>query len=357
MLLVFGLLSWLTSGIGKGVFESRLSSAMGRPVVLEGEFSLDLLPLPGASGSDLRIYSRDGQDLVLSAGEYLAHLALWPLLKGEVEVVALAASDAALDIGVLNAEQPPADTSGSAWSGLPAIADFSLSAARIYFNGMESEPWLRVETLELADFRLDQRGEFRMQAAMINQGEPLVALAIDGGVRLSRNGLLVVSLESMDAAYDAWRLEGLSGEVALEMAAAKLTASLAWRDAAQAVRVETDLELKPDFPDDSDGWAVERLEVGINGHVITGAGCLLRTEPLQVHLELSAPSMSLADLKSIADKWRRPGNTPAAPSAAVDELPFQPAIRLVIDQASYTDTLAEGVRINVGQKPACPETL
>ena len=63
----------------------------------------------------------------------------------------------------------------------------------------------------------------------------------------------------------------------------------------------------------------------------------------------------------MGEKWQSPaattGQTPGDTGNTADELPFEPGARLVIDQASYEGTVAEGVVVTVGPGPNCPDRL
>jgi hypothetical protein len=94
--LYFALDAWLESAGGRHAIERTLSERAGRPVRLEGEFDVVLLPSPGVSGTRLVIGDPGGgPDLVESAG-YQVALALRPLIREELVVQRLALEGIAL---------------------------------------------------------------------------------------------------------------------------------------------------------------------------------------------------------------------------------------------------------------------
>ena len=128
-------------------------------------------------------------------------------------------------------------------------------------------------------------------------------------------------------------------------------------DAAQQFTLSTRLNLEPGYPDIQPGFEIKSLEISLDEHVIRGDGCLLLLEPPALHLDMKAPSMELGDLTLLVEKWAAPGAEFKDSPESADELPIELAVRLVIDQASYDDALAEGVRITAGSAPNCPGGL
>ena len=352
-----GLQWWLNSGIGKGVIETRLSAALGRPVRLGEDLSIKLLPAPGAVGSQMQIFSKDGQQPLLEAGEYLAQLELWPLLSGAVEVVALQASGASLDIGVLSSESSSAEPQQPGLFTLPAIRHFELSDTNLYFEGIGSTPYIRISALDLEGLKMDQQARFQLQARLILDGAPAANVLASGLLRFKSNGSMDVELLGMDIQYDTWEIYDLTGRLTADLSESILDSELIWGDDEQALSITTRVSWEPDFVEAQDGFLIEEINLLLDGHAIEGEGCLLQGTTQQLNLDLSAPSMQLGDLKAISEKWKSPATASPDSSESSDELPFELGARLLIDQASYEDTRAEGIVITIGEGPNCPERL
>ena len=78
--------AWLESAGGRSAIERVLGAESGYPVALAGDFKVVLLPAPGVSGTDLRVYPADGMGPMLTGGRYTVALALRPLLRREILV-------------------------------------------------------------------------------------------------------------------------------------------------------------------------------------------------------------------------------------------------------------------------------
>lgn len=367
LVLVLGLKTWVTSGIGRGVLESRLSSALGRPARLDGDFSLELLPLPGASGSQLRIFSQDGRWLVLDAGSYLAQLALLPLLKGEVEVVALRVENAALDLARLAGEQTGFQKSDAVFANIPGILSFDLSGVNLHFDGMGSDPYLHIAELSVDGFEVDGQADFEAEVSLNSGNEQQAVIDALGMLTLDSDGVVRVVFSQLDLESSGWQIEGLKGDVTAELDRAVLAVGLRWDDGQQQVGINTAINWNPGFPETQPGYAIEKLELRLGNEILEGNGCLLGEGPPQLNLELQAPSLQLNNAIQLFEKWGLPSasfegsgvvNTEMSFAGEMDDsLPVDLAVRLRIIEASYNESVARGVRLTVGPAPECPDIL
>ena len=85
--------TWLESAGGRRAIEDVLSAQSGYPVSLAGEFEVVLLPVPGVSGTDLRVGGAPGEDVFATSARYGVSLDLRALLRREVNVNRLTLGD------------------------------------------------------------------------------------------------------------------------------------------------------------------------------------------------------------------------------------------------------------------------
>ena len=163
--------AWLESAGGRRAIEGVLGAQSGYPVSLAGEFDVVLLPAPGVSGTELRIYETEGDAVLASSARYTVALALRPLLRRELNVERL--------------------TLGDVRFGEDGAAEAAFELPELEITGFAAD--------QPADFRLDlgpygeAAGEFTWRPA---------AGALD--LRLAWGGFLFPTLSlDLRAAYDA----------------------------------------------------------------------------------------------------------------------------------------------------------
>lgn len=360
---VVGAQAWLSSGVGRGMVESRLSSALGRPARLDGAFSLQLLPLPGVRGTRLKLFTRDGRWLLLDAGEYLVRLSLWSLLQGEVQIVALQAANAEIDLRRLAAEPSPAPAADDASPVLavPDIRSFALSEVELYFDGIGTEPLLRIESLSVDGFTLGSPAPFETGLSLVSGGTEQFSVFARGSFTLQAQGLAAIDFSRLDAALTGIDVRGIRGALSADLRGSALDARLVWDDPEQQVGLTGHVDWSPGYIDVDGGIAIEFIELALGERRISGSGCLLDGDPPRLGLELSSAALDLDALAALAEKWQAPyaGPVESREGQGVDEVaaedpPVLLALRLKVDQMTYGDTLASGARLAVGDAPDCP---
>jgi hypothetical protein len=363
-LAVFGLQAWLSSGIGRGVVESRLSEALGRPARLEGEFRLRLLPRPGVRGTSLKIYTRDGRWVFLDAGAYLARLSLWPLFNGEVVVLALEIEDAGVDISRLDSE-PSGGDDDSPHLQLPQIRSFELADVAVYFDGMGSEPYLNVEQLSIDRFEIDSSAPFETRLSLASADSAGTDLFGEGQLILNASGEAEVSLSRVDLSMEGWEVRSLEGRVSASLLNSTVDLELEWQDPEQSVHIASEVNWEPGYPQGEEGFAIERLEWSQDGSRISGKGCLMSRSPPGLNLQLESAQLDMDALLAVIRKWQAsPSSTPELAvtpgqdsSQAEFELPFDLDLSLDVERATMGDAVAHGARLKVGARPQCPDVL
>ena len=73
----------------KGEIAGPVERATGRTLVMSGDLSLSVLPTPRVSAADVRLSSAGGDDDFLTLRALDVQVALWPLLRGEIQVISV----------------------------------------------------------------------------------------------------------------------------------------------------------------------------------------------------------------------------------------------------------------------------
>lgn len=368
--LVWAAQAWLTSEIGRGVVESRLSAAMGRPVRLDGEFEIRVLPLPGAAGTSMKVFTRDGRWLVLDTGAYLAQLSLWPLFRGEVEIRAVALDAASMDLGRLGSEPASGADPGDSYFQLPSISRFELTNSSIFLDGMGSEPFIRISSLVLDDFRPDAPVDFEAEIGLVSGAGAQFSTGSSGRLILLSQGVVEVDFKRLDLNAAGWDIRGIEGGVQADLPASKLVIELNWAAQDQPLRLAAAVEWDHQFEASADhfvgGYTLEDLEVLVGDNRVSGNGCAFGSDPLRLSLALASEYLDLDTVSTLAGSLRaetyRPGGIvtgqgePGATDGSFGEqLPFEPAISLDVGRATFDGALAKGVSFRMGPAPDCRE--
>lgn len=368
ILLLLALQAWLGTGIGRGVVESRLSAAFGRPVRLDGDFAVGIIPVPGASGTELRLFTSDGRWRVVDAGSFEARLELWPLLKGQVEVLALRLGDAGVDLGRLASEPRAAGETSEAYFRIPDIRDFELAGVSLYFEGMGSQPEVHIAELSVDDFEIDAPARFEAEIAVISGGEELVGISAAGDLTLWAGGIAEAALSRLDVALDGWRVSGLQGGFTADFIRSVFGIGLQLDHPDRPFSFGAQLAWDPAFVGESSGYLIEEVELVSGEQRITGDGCLVDGAPPVLHATLTSQELDLDALYALVDGWRIPANDAAGSvqGAGVDRapmaddeagLPVDLALRLQVARATYGDAVAEGIVFSAGSRPECPHAM
>lgn len=359
--LLLGAQWWLGTAVGRGLVETRLSAALGRPVQLQGNFRLGLLPVAGVSGTGLRILTRDGLWPVLEAQDYRVRLALRPLFNGEIEIVALEVSAAGIDLARLNAEPSPPARTQSDFFQLPDIQNFDLSEGTLYLEALGQPPYLRISRLSLEQFELGSAAPFTAGLAYVTDDGELLAIDARGEIMLLARGFVEVGLERLGLELEDWEIQNLQGQASFDLLTSVVETELHWRQAENNLSAAARVDLKPPFAAAQNGYLVDKLNLALGQETLAGRGCLINAAPPELHLALSAASLDIDALAEILQGWQRESASSAqgrglASAEGPDsmELPFALSLQLEVQSARYQGAVAEGVRLLVGEAPACP---
>jgi hypothetical protein len=113
-------------------------------------------------------------------------------------------------------------------------------------------------------------------------------------------------------------------------------------------------------------YTLEALELRIGDQRMDGAGCVVGNSPPALNLSLSSAALDLDKFYDLIAKWRSPGSNSSETTAPSDgagepgtgsDLPFDLALRVEIEQATYGDAIASGVTLKSGSQPECSEAL
>ena len=78
--------SWLESSGGREMLEQKLSSRIGMPVRLQGEFNLALWPSIGVSGTELVVGDPGPESELIRSGEFGLSVAILPLMEKQLVI-------------------------------------------------------------------------------------------------------------------------------------------------------------------------------------------------------------------------------------------------------------------------------
>lgn len=365
LLLLLAAQWWLGTEIGRGVVESRLSDAFGRPVRLDGEFAVGIFPLPGASGTDLKFFTSDGRWLVVDAGSFLARLSPRALLKGEVEVMALRLEEAGVDLGRLASEPRVAPETSDAYFRIPNIRSFQLDGVSLYFDGMGSQPHVHIAKLSIDEFEVDAPARFEAEVSVMSEGTRLVGISAAGNLTLWAGGVAEAAVTHLDLAVDGWRANGFEGGFSTDFVRSVFGIGLQLNNAKTPFSVVGRVAWDPDFPEEASGYLIEEIEFVSGTQRIAGSGCLLDGTPPVLHATLSSEAIDLDALNALVDSWRLPADY--ASGSIQDEvweqqpaveseggLPFDLAVRLEVEKATFRGAEADGILLSAGARPECP---
>ena len=365
LLLLLGAQWWLGTAIGRGVVESRLSDAFGRPVRLDGEFAVGIFPLPGASGTELKFFTSDGRWLVVDAGSFLARLSPRALLKGEVEVMALRLEEAGVDLGRLASEPSAVPETADAYFRIPNIRSFQLDGVSLYFDGMGSQPLVHIEELSIDEFEVDAPARFETEVSVASAGSEWVGISAAGNLTLWAGGVAEAAVTHLDLAVYGWRANGFEGGVSADFVRSLLAIDLQLNNAETPFSVAGRVAWDLDFPDEMGGYLIEEIEFVSGMQRIAGSGCLLDGAPPVLHATLSSETINLDALNALVDSWRLPADDASGPlpdevgeqqpaGEGEDGLPFDLAVQLEVDKATFRGALADGILLSAGARPECP---
>ncbi len=321
LLIAPGFIDW---NAYKGEITQRVQAATGRHLDIKGDLSLRLLPAPALSVEGLALESMTGARVptMVALEKARARLALWPLLRGEVQIVELhlvkpvitlerlADGRANWLLGPLG--QPAGGTggTGSAAAEDDNGRDFRLDRLLIE-NGTiifdDGANGLR-ERLDGIDAELSANslaGPFRAQGKLSARGLGLAFEAQIGALRAGRALPLNLTLELGEARTKL----GLSGSLSQPDAAATLKAKLefAGPDLAQLARLvhraagleksplllNQPFSLKTSLSASSAELALNNIQLSLGNSAVSGGANISFAETLDFDIALNANRFDL----------------------------------------------------------------
>ena len=313
---------WLLgSKVGRELVEQQLEGVIGLRVRLGEEFGVRVLPTPGVRGNGIALSSAEGEQIVSTQG-YLAKVALWPLLKGDLEVIAL-----------------------------------ELQSIEIPFG---SEGTIGFENLTLA--KNPEGAPLLIDAVgTLSDAEGAYAHAtLAGTLDLAKAGSVTLGMDSLDLEVSGFRFNALRGEARVDIQPLAISLDVAWDELPVPVTLEANLSGEQPDPQAGSNLSMERLQLHVGEYLVEGDGCFKPADPAELHLRLSAQNLDIDTLTQLAEAF--PGLALAkvedVPDSSTEEaafaLPFDAFVRLEISQARYQGATARGVVFRAGGAPDCP---
>lgn len=313
---------WLLgSKVGRDLVERQLEGVIGLRVRLGEEFGVRILPTPGVRGNGIALSSEEGEQIV-STQEYLAKVALWPLLKGEIEVIAL-----------------------------------ELQSIEIPFG---SEGNIGLENLTLAK---NPAGAPLLIDAVGTLSDAQGAYAhatLAGTLDLATAGSVTLGMDSLDLEVSGFRFNGIRGHARVDTQPLVVSLDVVWDELPALITLKADLSGAQSGPQADSNLNMERLQLHVGEYLVEGDGCFKPADPAELHLRLSAPNLDIDALTQLAEAF--PGLAPAKADDVPDSpdgeaafaLPFDAFVRLDISEANYQGATARGVVFRAGGVPDCP---
>ncbi|WP_210431799.1 AsmA family protein [Iodidimonas gelatinilytica] len=183
VLIAPGLIDW---NAYKDRFETMMSTALGRQVVIAGDLSFRTLPTPALRAADVRIGNvPDGRADYLAKAERLdAVVALFPLLRGDIRIrrIELIAPEIALErtadgrgnwqLGGEAPKEPDISETDSAMAAI-SVDDFVVRKGTLSFYDAQSMQEFKASAIELRLVAESLSGPFQGQARMQVADVPL----------------------------------------------------------------------------------------------------------------------------------------------------------------------------------------
>ncbi|MGE3333213.1 MAG: AsmA family protein [Rhodospirillaceae bacterium] len=313
----------------RDTFARQLSSAVGRPVAIEGEVTFALVPRPALEAGRVRI---GGGDENVTIAEVKAWLGLGPLLRGDLYFRDLRLDDVngVLRIDLPWTQAPAADGGGPA---APAARPVSVDVDRIALNGgdltlrdQSGATLLRAQGMDLV-FSNEARDRFRVTGDVSLDKHPMTLDAEVGAA--GRDGVRALSVSArVPAATASFNLSGrlslaartLDGDVTIKAdRGAPLMAALGWPGLKGVSALERPLVMSAKSSVSPDGVALTGVSVDAGGSAAKGALDWRRDRAPQLSASFDFAPITLEDW------WPIPVNAGAPSSAPPAAAPQTPA--------------------------------
>ncbi len=362
--------AWLESSGGRQLLQNALQDSLGRPVRLEGDFGIRLLPRLRITGEGLQLGSVTGDAVVASSRRYAAAVELRPFLRGEIRIASISVQGGMLDLNAfLGEDRAPGAADSGAGGQWPSIASLELADFQLLLPGGTDR--VVIQRLLLTDFRPGQNAGLQLQASWLQDQSESAAVSLDGVLTIHQQPMTVsLEVREMEFSYGRFGLQAVQGHFDLQETTSELQGqlsamldanrlTLAWQvryadglsGALQASHhastVEIEDTLAAQFELRQQQLNVRGLRLSLGGQELDGAGCLQFGQAPRLSMELQAAELDLDALYARLPEQDTTGS----------DWPVELAVIVRIARAHGAGATATDVEVRVGDEPACGDAV
>ncbi len=365
----------------KAEIAGPIEQATGRRLAMNGDLSLAVLPSPRVSAADVRLSDLEGKEDFVRLRSLEVEVALWPLLRGEIQVVSIRLVDPEVFLEVAadgspNWTMPPTgDEAGAPVNGASAGTPSNISVERVviangtvdYVDAVSGQR-RRIEAItatltadNLAQGPFAAEGRFTVNGQPVGFDVALGSLATGGPVpvrakaELERGGALaslqgtLTSLERAPALEAKISFEGSDLREALSIVARALDVELPL-----VVPGAQSFSVAAQVAGDGRQASLNDLAIQVGDTRATGAVSASLVQPLSIDVTLALGRVDLdawANAVAVESRNGGPEASPAGPASAAANNSLEAIaginanLTLTGDALTYRGSVVRQVRI------------
>lgn len=371
LLLLFSAGSWLETETGRSLLQRELSRSLGMDANLQGDYSLEIIPGIHIAGRELVLKDELAGLPIASLDSYELRLALWPLLRKQVDIHKVALNRGSLDLDVYSAATAKSAGDSGTTAALPRIRSLDVSELRLLRS---AEEFLFVEQLSVKDFA-------EGKASPIDFSIQLAGTPSPGGLQLAGTFalktepfeiLLMIAESNLEIDGQAWPLG--HGQLTWDGSQELLTGNIesqhfgfetrvkVWAQLSDSLLIQLSLEaMSPlgqllsaslELVPGNKEWLVNDLSLGLDGQSVMGKGCFSTEDLPVVQLQLRSARLDLDALSSILPSELLASDQDGGIPSELDS-PINLRVELLVEELKLDNAIARDVRLLLGSEPAC----
>jgi hypothetical protein len=338
---------------------------------LQGDYSLEVIPGVHIAGRDLVLKDRVAGMTIASLDSYELRLALWPLLRKQVDIHTVALNGGSLDLDAYSAatEKNPGDSSNTL--ALPRIRSMDISGLRLLRS---TEELLVIAQLSVKDFAAAKAFPIDFSIQLAGMPSP-IGIQLAGNLEMRVEPLeLLLAIDDLNLVGEdqAWPLG--HGQLTWDDSNELLTGNIE----RQHFGFETSMQLEVQFADpqlihlsflatsplnqllsatlelvpESNEWLINDLTLGLDGQSVVGEGCFSTKDLPLVQLLLKSPRLDLDTLRNILPSELQPGDQGIGIPSGLNS-PIDLRVAWSVEELRMEGAIARDARLLLGGEPAC----
>jgi hypothetical protein len=371
LLVFFAASKWLETPAGRHLLQQELGKGLGVNADLQGEYALELFPAFRIDGQQLHLSDRASGQVLARLESYQLHLALWPLLKQQIIIYRVAASDGFVDLDLLAGQTEGTGQSTDSTGELPTIRALELTHLGVLKS---TDELLMVDHLQLEDFIAGQKSSVRLGLSLPGDQAMASLVEIQGEVQLVPEPLSVaLDIDTASVRINGQALPVGSGKLGWSQVSGEVAGMINGNLAGYSSQVELTLATRPAmegdisatflsidqrnitadiaFREDAGLWLFQPVLLELDGQHLAGQGCLILDERVRLQAQLRSDELDFDRLQSLLPEGLMTDS--GAPQVAGNPLPFDLAVELHLGKASASGAEATDVRVLLGNPPDC----